>query len=357
MATADPPPPPQPALCSAPSSRIQFETVVRFWFRALAAICALALSGLYLGVGDLTPWGEYFTIWPPVLWLLGLVPLAALGTARSAKRTSAMAWAAVAAFALLTNEITPLVRSLTPAPKIKGDLRAVTWNVGGSSDLGAVVRDLRELEPDICILQECRSILGRENLARLATLWPEMKAERSGELITLSRHPIKVLPTHGIGPWSDPQLMRIELTGGHSLLLANIRLMLPSLVLVPWPRGTRQVMARENAQRVAQFPKLATLIAETAEREKPDAILFGGDFNTSSHARSLDPIRKMFQDAWRIAGRGWGGTCTTQFPVSRIDAIHSSKALIAVRAEVGKSAASDHRPLVVDLKWAVPHCH
>lgn len=47
---------------------------------------------------------------------------------------------------------------------------------------------------------------------------------------TLSRFPTEVLETERIGPWTDPQLLLMEIQG-RRVLVANVRMMLPSVVI------------------------------------------------------------------------------------------------------------------------------
>lgn len=347
----DRPSPPDTTLAQPVAQAPRWDSVLRRIFRRLAIFCALVLTLLYLLVGDRSPWGEFLTIWPPVLWLAGLIPLAALGSTRTAKRGTLIAWGTVLLFVGSTHDVRPLLRSFSSASSEKAAFRVVTWNIGGTTDMDAIARDLQAMNPDICILQEYRASQHREGLEPFAKLWPVTHMEQSGELVILSRYPFTLLPSRSVGPWSDPQLAWMEFEGGRTLLLANVRLMLPSLVLNPLGQHARATLINDNTLRVAQYPKLAVLLSETREREKPTAVLLGGDFNTSGHATSLAPIHEILDDSWPLAGRGWGGSCTTEFPVARIDMMHVSSGIVPLRAEVGSSRTSDHRPLIAEFRW------
>gem|GEM_PF-3198598 len=344
-------PVPHPSSSIHTPKRKRIDVLIRRIIGGFTVFCAVTLAALYVFVGDQNPWGEFLTIWPPVLWLFGLIPLAILSSAPSVKRFTAVVWLAVLLFIIVTHEVRPMLRALIPSSQARGELRVVSWNVGGTLDMAAAIRDLRTLEPDICMLQEYQGQLSPKDRETFGTVWPH--AVQTGELVILSRHPFRLLPAESVGPWSDPQLAMVDIEG-RRLLIGNVRLMLPSLVLNPWEKKDRDVLTQCNAVRIGQFPKLAALIANTDGRERPDAILLGGDFNTAGHAWSLGPLRTMLKDVWPVAGRGWGGTCTTEYPVARIDALYTSSMLVPVRAEVGSFLRSDHRPLVADFSWEVP---
>jgi endonuclease/exonuclease/phosphatase family metal-dependent hydrolase len=76
-----------------------------------------------------------------------------------------------------------------------------------------------------------------------------------------------------------------------------------------------------------------------------------GDFNSTPHNWVYGHLAEGLQDAFRQAGSGWGGTYHTRFPFARIDFVLVSPEWEIVSAHVPGVVLSDHRPLVVRLRW------
>jgi endonuclease/exonuclease/phosphatase (EEP) superfamily protein YafD len=309
----------------------------------------LLLMVLYRVPGDATPWGEYLTVWPPVLWwipaALAAVPLAW----RGARGPTAFVIASVIAFGLAHVEWRSLLRFGEGPP---GSIRVVTWNLGGGyASLREVTDALAELEPDLVLLQETPD--GPDVFEGLLTAhFVGWKWIDGGDCGALTRWPATVLETRQVGPWDKPQLLSVALPDGGSLLVANVRLELPSLELLPLSGRARQRLRNGNASRTAQYPELARLIGERRAERDDAGVVLGGDFNTVLTARSLDPLRRDLLDVWTVAGRGWGGTTTRDFPVARIDGFLVGGGLRATRARVVDMGMSDHRAVVADLELA-----
>jgi endonuclease/exonuclease/phosphatase (EEP) superfamily protein YafD len=327
-------------------------------FQALAAwltpvlICLLAFA--YLVVGDRTTWGEWLTIWPPVGWgVLFFVRALILwleGRRRLAFSTALLAIIFVAATTELSStwrrgdaraarfarlRMRPLEHGLVP-------LRLVSWNVAGTAPLD----ELAVLDPDICLLQE---IGGVTAAMKASPRWSGFVWFPAFDPGTLSRYPAVVLPTERVGPWTEPQLLLVSLPNGQRLLVANVRLVLPSIVVSIASFGDFGSVLRGHRERLEQFPRLAALLRSSAARVDADAIVLAGDFNTPGGMPSLAPLTSLLQDVWPSGGTGWGGTMTADMPISRIDQAWVSPGVEVVQATVRKGRSSDHRLLVVDL--------
>ncbi|MEL6770789.1 MAG: endonuclease/exonuclease/phosphatase family protein [Bacteroidota bacterium] len=81
-------------------------------------------------------------------------------------------------------------------------------------------------------------------------------------------------------------------------------------------------------------------------------VLISGDFNTTPYTWSFRQLRQSRTDAFRTRGRGWGGTYRADLPFVRIDFVLADPAWEIVRAEVPSLFLSDHKPLLVRLRWA-----
>jgi endonuclease/exonuclease/phosphatase (EEP) superfamily protein YafD len=285
-----------------------------------------ALASVYTFVGDRTLWGEWISAAPPVVWAVLLLPSVV-------RLRSWTLLVAVASFILITSEWPRL--GAGGAPPSDG-IRVVSWNIGAGNRgwSEAVMR----LEPDIVFVQESTKPVAIE----AGFHW--YGAIDPG---TLSRFPADVLPTEKVGPWTDPQLLLMEI-GGRKVLVANVRLMLPSVVIQlvnPFEEDPRE----NYRARVAQYEKLAQLLRSTAERTGAKAILLAGDFNVPARMPSLEPFRSFLRDAWRESGSGWGGTVPEFLPLARVDQIWLSREFQPVSVRVVPIEGSDHRAVVAEV--------
>ena len=80
--------------------------------------------------------------------------------------------------------------------------------------------------------------------------------------------------------------------------------------------------------------------------------LLAGDFNATSDSKFADRMRPIADDAWDLAGHGFGFTWPNGrylVPPIRIDHIFLSKNLTATWIRLGRGAGSDHHPLVAEI--------
>jgi endonuclease/exonuclease/phosphatase (EEP) superfamily protein YafD len=141
----------------------------------------------------------------------------------------------------------------------------------------------------------------------------------------------------------------MELPGARRVVLANVRLVLPSVVQavasLRWPTD----LASGHRGRARQFVELADLLEATLRQQRTRSLILAGDFNTPGGLPSLFPLTRVASDVWPRRGLGWGGTMTAELPVSRIDQCWVSADIEPVAARVQRGEGSDHRLLVVDL--------
>jgi endonuclease/exonuclease/phosphatase (EEP) superfamily protein YafD len=320
---------------------------------ALALLAVMTLAQAVLS--DRTWWSECLAIWPPLLWVL---PPLACGLV--ARLLGGGPWlravlAATAVALLVTVEWRSLLRRADAdqverweAARSGGGasgplaLRVVTWNVSRER----VLPRLSPLRPDLCLFQESAAP-SREDLAHPS--WSGHVWHGGDDPGTLSRWPATVLPTEKVGPWTPPLLLRVDAPGDRRILVANARLVLPELVLAAVSPSDPHDLIEGHRRRVAQYDKLAALLARTEAAERPSAVVLCGDFNIPANAASLAPLRRTYLDVWAGGGLGWGGTMGEDLPLARIDQCWVSSGVGIVRARVNRGQPSDHRMLVADL--------
>jgi endonuclease/exonuclease/phosphatase (EEP) superfamily protein YafD len=316
------------------------------------------MLALYLTVGESQPITELVFYFPPVAWWLFLllpVTLLLLRPASWKDRIGLLATNAL--FFLLLVEWGGLVRWFIPPPS--SEVRIVSFNTGGHSGWDVVLRALAPLQADLILLQESPdgplpdfSTTSTVSPTASFTGWHVL---HGGDCTLLSRWPLKQLPSRSVGPWDDPLLAAIRIPAmDQSVLVGNVRFALPALEFLPVSREARVRHWTMHRDRVAQYARLASLLEETAQSLNPAAVIWGGDINADSSARSVDRARSGFTDAWTIAGRGWGGTILSHFPIGRIDHIYSRGRLHPVNCRALPLPISDHRAVVADYRITPP---
>ena len=257
--------------------------------------------------------------------------------------------AALLLFLGMTVEWLPFhLLSRRPAQSGK-QLRIVSWNINsGSGGMDRLLGMLEPYAPDVCFFQETPD--GQGHFAKDSGFISNYQWIDAGDCGLLSRYPIRALPSRSIGPWSPPQMALLELPAQESILLVNVRLMLPSLVLNPLSNEARGTLVKDHQTRLAQYRELAELISEVREETEASHIILAGDFNTPGRMYSLSPLERLpLADVWPESGRNWGANMTAQFPVSRIDQCWISSGLVPTKSGVILGEPSDHRALLVDL--------
>ncbi len=122
---------------------------------------------------------------------------------------------------------------------------------------------------------------------------------------------------------------------------ADVRLFQPATWL-PFVRRYREAYRL----RAAEVEQIARVIdADTLP------VIVSGDFNATANNWGYHQLAEGRHDAFRIAGSGWGGTYRGDVPVVRIDHVLVDPAFEVAGAHVPAVTFSDHRPLVVRLRW------
>lgn len=86
-------------------------------------------------------------------------------------------------------------------------------------------------------------------------------------------------------------------------------------------------------------------------REEEHPVVIAGDLNSTPHDWVYARLSSGRRDAFASVGDGWGSTYHARLPFARIDYVLTDPDLIVERAEVLPALLSDHRPLLVSLRW------
>lgn len=220
-------------------------------------------------------------------------------------------------------------------------LRVLVYNVRGFRDgIGSVAGVVRRLAPDVILLNESGARWRLRRFARAV----EMRA--AGDPWSPFRRRVKdailVRP-----PWRlvEPRLHRFA--GSirwypRGMLLAEADRLGARVSLAVTHLGLRPSERRRHAGEL-----LICL------RSVPVPLVIGGDLNELPGRGVANDFGVVYADAWLTAGDGEGSTFPAHAPTARIDYLFASKDVEVRRAIVPTDpdvrAASDHRPLVVDL--------
>ncbi len=92
-------------------------------------------------------------------------------------------------------------------------------------------------------------------------------------------------------------------------------------------------------------------IRELAQKYGQCPVIVCGDFNSTPGSRTHKAMTKFLQDSWELAGRGEGLTIPPENPRTRIDYIWVSRELKVEKVWVPSTQASDHLPVVAELRF------
>ena len=236
---------------------------------------------------------------------------------------------------------------LAAAPLQAGELRVLSWNLhhgvgeDGKLDLERIAARIREQKPDVVVLQEvdnkCRRSKSVDQAAELAKLtgltgaFGKAMDHDGGEYgqAILSKHPLGETTVHRLPGDGEPRIafeavVKIE---SQPLRLVSVHL--------------------DHQQDARRLKQAETLVKELSATKEP--LVLAGDFNDVPDS----PVMKVFGEALTAVAKGGEKlTCPAAEPKVEIDHffLRGLKAASPVTV-LPEAAASDHRPLVVTVRF------
>lgn len=295
-----------------------------------------------------------------ILALLGLGGLLAAPSIRPGVSRQAWAFAALAAVLPLFGFFLSGVGSSEP-PAPGDSIRVMTYNIHsaynteGRFDIEAIARVIEDSRADVVGLQEVprgrllsgvtdevtllQARLGFEHAAFYGTTDPTW-----GNAV-LSRFPISRVDRAAL-PLVGTLMMRGYL--GTTVLIGDAPLLFISTHL----QHVNDRSVHDDDPEADLYPvhrlQIQTILSEWGGAEP--AVLVG-DFNARPGWRQIEELLSTgWVDSWVEAGRGEGFTANARDPRYRIDYVFHTADLEASDAGVIRSQASDHFPVVVDLR-------
>lgn len=239
---------------------------------------------------------------------------------------------------------------------------------------------VRDVQPDMIGLQEALIFAYKTNPERLRA---QQKFKPLIESLNYSMHPPRLGPLgENYNSWHQPMLARFEIDRqdqlsfhedgensqslhvlrsefswqGRKIAHYNVHLTTHGRNK-PWNGVGRDLGAwltrigevrRAYRKRAWQVEQIVALIDKEVH-----PVILSGDFNSTPDSWVYRRLSAGLQDAYRVAGDGWGATYRSSFPILRIDWVLLDPEFEVVSAVVHPldASVSDHRPLVVRLRW------
>ncbi|MFL6052991.1 MAG: endonuclease/exonuclease/phosphatase family protein [Actinoallomurus sp.] len=245
-------------------------------------------------------------------------------------------------------------------------LRVMSYNIQAGAgadhvfDLERQARAIEAQHPDVVGLQEvdvdwgtrsdyvdeaswlARRLHMRVFFAPIYTLPPDRAGapDRRFGVAVLSRFPILRAQNHEITRLSTqaPNPVPAPAPGFPELLVKARGMRI-------WVYDTHLDYRSDPAVRRAQVADMAAIMAR---RQGPKLLL--GDFNAAPDAPELAPLWTRLNDALTVAGKRTTPTWPADAPVNRIDYVTFTPGPRVTGAYVPDTLASDHRPVVADLR-------
>ncbi len=213
-----------------------------------------------------------------------------------------------------------LARGCLPAPERGNQLRVVSLNCAGNS---AAAGEVRPMDPDIVLLQESPSADTLDALAR-EMYGSSANLVRGYDASILARglvEAVQVPPEHR----GNFVHARVEFDGT-MINVISLRLLPCPIRFDFWsPDCWRYYRSNREMRR----QQLARIVAYVKTLSVDEPLIVGGDFNCPPGDAAILLREPRLQDAFLIAGRGWGATIIdlAGWPLIRIDQIWTSRDL------------------------------
>lgn len=249
--------------------------------------------------------------------------------------------------------VAALALAATPARAEPATLRVMTYNIhhaeglDGRLDVPRIAQLIRDARADLVGLQEvdrgCERTQKRDLAAELAQLtgltarFDRNIPHQGGEYGTtvLTRFPIKrarhtLLKSFAGGEQRGVQQLVLDVHGREILFL-----------------NTHLDQRRDPAEREHSATELRAIVAEAGALP----VILVGDFNAPPTAAAIKRVGEFLTDSWPLVNREPGYTIPAQKPAKRIDYVWvTPDSLTPVTMTVLASEASDHRPVVAELR-------
>lgn len=139
---------------------------------------------------------------------------------------------------------------------------------------------------------------------------------------------------------------KAKLKNGVEVGIISLRLTTPPMRSDLWNSDCWEVY---KTNRIKQRQELQEVIQELKTFSASMPIIIGGDFNAPPRSGVFQAFPVGYQDAFRIAGSGWGNSITNDFPFLRIDQLWGNQFLKPLHVSSVVTTETDHRLVMGDF--------
>jgi endonuclease/exonuclease/phosphatase (EEP) superfamily protein YafD len=323
---------------------------------ALLLASVLALTAAQQLVSD-GPWWLELSRYLPYPLLVAPAVVALLLSIRLGWRWIVAGVATIAAFATIAMGLVwNAVDNDAPA-----DLRVMSYNVKAllaierAGGMDALAREITGHRPDLVVMQDSSPLMRGRDPARPGPMFGLPEVHKEGQYVIASRWPLRDCG-QGHADAGTETLMFARCTvdlGARRFELVDVHFESPRSGLVAARREGLdgiELWQGNHAGRLAQARALAAVLRDAAR-----PLVVCGDLNAPDSSAVLQSLFAIgLRDAFASAGRGYGYTyghrLRPAFSFLRIDHVLVSDTVDVVRAFVGGKDASEHRPVIADLR-------
>ncbi len=312
---------------------------------ALLTLFSLVLAGLllslaYLPENTLSIAISYLLLFSPRWWVLLLIVLPLL-LFPFLKKWQWLAWALCALVFIRFQDI-----QLNLPQQQTGQLKVMTLNNGGGTNIEKIRRLVAFNQPDIIFMQETKAEL-------VNLIFDSSWYSHCDTLCTVSRTPLEhigSLSRTSLGGWGNFAVFYHSQIQGQTISLANVHFETPRSTLTALIHGAVDKQEFQDLHFARSMQ--ASLLASWAKQQ--DAYIAAGDFNMSVQENIYQQHLSTENNAIDQVGSGINYTKYTSWHGIRIDHILASANLTFTAAQVLESAGGDHRPLLVNVDIREP---
>ena len=245
----------------------------------------------------------------------------------------------------------------------EGAFRVMTYNAKAATALerpggvAALIAEVAAQHPDVLVMQDANGVRHWPAEDRRALVADLHEVHAQGQYFIASRFPARCAEAQApsdvsdVGPLTYVRCAVQAPTGGFDLVTVHFESPRSGLVAARHEglQG-RDSWERNHEIRLAQSRALARAIGASLR-----PLVVAGDLNAPDSSAVLGNLRAVgLVDAFARAGRGWGytygHTLRPAFSFLRIDHVLASPEFDVVDAFAGGADASDHRPVLADLR-------
>lgn len=246
-------------------------------------------------------------------------------------------------------------------------LRVLSYNIKALSarqrqgGLAGIEFEVGLQAPDIVALQDAQYWLTEgEEAVRAATrpVFGLPYVMTSGQYVLASRYPLHDCKTGMLDQTNEPAryLLCSARIGSKDVQLVTAHFVSPRTALMATRRAFYDGIEGWQANLALRLRQSQALLAVVSRLPMP--LLVMGDFNALVSSPVLQDFKRIgLVDAFAEGGSGWGYTqghaLRQHLDLFRIDHILVGAGLQVRSAEVGRSEASEHRPVIADV-WLRP---